>query len=253
MNPNLASNKRPNAASPKHGDPLTSSASQSSRMPNFTRSGTYVIERKEFNAASNSSSQIPKNPQSKLTKIQSSCVKAQPNSASSLRSSTSSIETISLSSNTNLTQDKKIDPPKAATAPSSSSNLALIKEKKRAELKEKSKASAKNNEPEAAGAHLTPLSRGVEVLLKNARKSGQLNLSDAGLAEIPGQIWNLNSQDIGVSKSVSLEAEENDFKWWDQVDLNKLILASNKIKSIPKDVRNLSSLVTLDVICVFIC
>lgn len=42
---------------------------------------------------------------------------------------------------------------------------------------------------------------------------------------------------------------ENDgFKWWEQVNLTKLILASNKIKIIPKDVQQLATALTyLDV------
>ena len=38
-----------------------------------------------------------------------------------------------------------------------------------------------------------------------------------------------------------------DFKWWDQVNLTKLILAANRIKLLPKIVQQLSSLVILDV------
>ena len=38
-----------------------------------------------------------------------------------------------------------------------------------------------------------------------------------------------------------------EYRWWQQVELQKLILASNKIKIIPRDVKNLQSLVTLDV------
>ena len=43
------------------------------------------------------------------------------------------------------------------------------------------------------------------------------------------------------------EEGENEFKWWDQVDLTKLILAANKIKLVPSDIKALSTLVTLDV------
>ena len=43
-----------------------------------------------------------------------------------------------------------------------------------------------------------------------------------------------------------------DFKWWDQANLTKLILASNRIKLLPKIVQQLSSLVILDVKMKFI-
>jgi hypothetical protein len=40
----------------------------------------------------------------------------------------------------------------------------------------------------------------------------------------------------------------NECRWWQQTELQKLIVASNKIKSIPRDIKNLQSLVSLDVI-----
>ena len=40
---------------------------------------------------------------------------------------------------------------------------------------------------------------------------------------------------------------DSDYKWWDQIDLVKLIAASNRIKFIPKDIKYLNTLVTLDV------
>ena len=41
--------------------------------------------------------------------------------------------------------------------------------------------------------------------------------------------------------------DDNDFRWWDQVEIQKLILASNKIKIVPKDIKALTALTTLDV------
>ncbi len=119
----------------------------------------------------------------------------------------------------------------------SNNNLLLIREKKRAELKD-----------QPLNATTMP-NKSIDLILKNARKSGQLNLSDFGLIEIPAQVWRINAQDaVAANKSASIDNDENDFKWWDQIDLNKLIAASNKIKIIPKDVQHLSTLVTLDVI-----
>ena len=40
---------------------------------------------------------------------------------------------------------------------------------------------------------------------------------------------------------------QDDERWWDQVDLTKLILAANQIKEIPDDVRLLTALAILDV------
>ncbi len=50
-----------------------------------------------------------------------------------------------------------------------------------------------------------------------------------------------------------MNSDNNDeYRWWQQTELQKLILASNKIKVVPKDIKNLQSLVTLDVI-ILIC
>jgi hypothetical protein len=45
---------------------------------------------------------------------------------------------------------------------------------------------------------------------------------------------------------------QEDFKWWEQTELQKLILASNKIKIIPKEIQNLQTLITFDVFYLFI-
>ena len=59
-------------------------------------------------------------------------------------------------------------------------------------------------------------------------------------------MWQINAEKI--NGSISLDDENNDsLKWWDQIELVKLILASNKIKYIPKEIKQLFSLVVLDV------
>ena len=47
-------------------------------------------------------------------------------------------------------------------------------------------------------------------------------------------------------KTVSLDAGDGD-RWWEQVDLKKLILASNKIKELSSEIKNLPALNVLDV------
>lgn len=59
---------------------------------------------------------------------------------------------------------------------------------------------------------------------------------------MPSGVWRINT-DPPPQSSASF-AEE---KWWDQVDLVKLILAANQIKEIPDDIRLLSALTVLDV------
>jgi hypothetical protein len=236
-----SNNKRPSLAQVSKSSITSPTSHQNlSTMPNFKRSGTYVIEKSPSNENSAKTLTRPKvdpiptppitNSKSKLSRIPSLTRKnEQPSSANSQQSSTSSIETISLTSSINNQETK---------TSKTQNSLSLIKEKKRAELKKVDSPS----EP------AQPLPRNIELALKNARRSGQLNLSDFSLGDVPSKVWHLNTQDFGVSKSTTIEyGEANEFKWWEQVDLNKLILASNKIKVITKDVQNLNSLVSLDV------
>ena len=54
---------------------------------------------------------------------------------------------------------------------------------------------------------------------------------------------------------MSLDTGSGD-RWWEQVDLRKLILASNQIKELSSEIRNLPALNVLDVcgsLCFLIC
>ena len=68
---------------------------------------------------------------------------------------------------------------------------------------------------------------------------------------VPFGVWIINSELSQDTRKVDLtmNTENTDeYRWWQQTELQKLIIASNKITSIPKDVKNLQSLVSLDVI-----
>lgn len=58
-------------------------------------------------------------------------------------------------------------------------------------------------------------------------------------------MWRLNV-DTPQEKSVSFGAAEDD-RWWEQVDLVKLILAVNLLTELSEDIQLLPSLVLLDV------
>ena len=91
----------------------------------------------------------------------------------------------------------------------------------------------------------------AEALLRQARKSGQLNLSNRGLTKVPEKVWRVNLDVPPEARNVSLDSTEDD-KWWEQIDLNKLILASNKLTEISPEIVQLPALAVLDVsICVF--
>ncbi|XP_050401832.1 leucine-rich repeat-containing protein 40 [Patella vulgata] len=83
------------------------------------------------------------------------------------------------------------------------------------------------------------------AILKQARQSGQLNLSGRGLATVPDKVWRINIDVPEEAKNVSLDNAEN--RWWDQVDLTKLILASNTLTAIPDDISNFPALTVLDI------
>uniref|UniRef100_A0A6Q2X2A9 Leucine-rich repeat-containing protein 40 n=1 Tax=Esox lucius TaxID=8010 RepID=A0A6Q2X2A9_ESOLU len=82
-------------------------------------------------------------------------------------------------------------------------------------------------------------------LLKTARKSGQLNLSGRGLVEVPQSVWRLNLDTPEEAKqNLSFGADD---RWWDQTDLTKLLLSSNKLEVLSEDVNLLPALTVLDV------
>lgn len=62
---------------------------------------------------------------------------------------------------------------------------------------------------------------------------------------IPSSVWRINI-DPPPDHTASFAAKGDD-KWWDQVDLVKLILAANQIKEISDDIRFLTALTVLDV------
>ncbi|XP_032074858.1 leucine-rich repeat-containing protein 40 [Thamnophis elegans] len=82
-------------------------------------------------------------------------------------------------------------------------------------------------------------------LLRAARKSGQLNLSGRELTEVPLHVWRINL-DTPEEAHQNLSFSSAD-RWWEQTDLNKLILSSNKLQCLSDDVQLLPALTVLDV------
>jgi hypothetical protein len=62
-------------------------------------------------------------------------------------------------------------------------------------------------------------------------------------------VWLINEEKFEDKKSngLSMDHADDEYRWWQQTELQKLIMASNSIKVIPKDIKNLLSLHTLDV------
>jgi len=85
-------------------------------------------------------------------------------------------------------------------------------------------------------------------LVKQARSSGQLNLSNRGLVAVPTKVWTIGELDKEEQRKVSQISmdSQSDENWWEQVDMTKLILACNKISEISPQISNLLSLQVLD-------
>ncbi|KAL3820954.1 hypothetical protein ACJIZ3_006859 [Penstemon smallii] len=75
----------------------------------------------------------------------------------------------------------------------------------------------------------------MDRVLKAARASGSLNLSNRSLREVPDEVYK------------SLDAVGDGEKWWEAVELQKLILAHNDIESLKEDLKNLPLLSVLNV------
>lgn len=70
-------------------------------------------------------------------------------------------------------------------------------------------------------------------------------MSNYVLQVVPTSVWHINTEPP-PSHSTSFTAQDEE-RWWDQVDLVKLILAVNQIKEIPDDIGLLTALTILDV------
>ncbi|NXG43756.1 LRC40 protein, partial [Psilopogon haemacephalus] len=82
-------------------------------------------------------------------------------------------------------------------------------------------------------------------LIRAARKSGQLNLAGRNLTEVPQHVWRINlDTPEEAHQNLSFGAAD---RWWEQTDLTKLILASNKLQCLSEDVKLLPALTVLDV------
>ncbi|XP_032822010.2 leucine-rich repeat-containing protein 40 [Petromyzon marinus] len=83
-------------------------------------------------------------------------------------------------------------------------------------------------------------------LLRAARTSGQLNLAGRGLGEVPLAVWRINvDPPEEVARGVVFGASGE--RWWEQADLTKLILASNRLRALSDDLQLLPALTVLDV------
>ena len=62
---------------------------------------------------------------------------------------------------------------------------------------------------------------------------------------VPESVWRINLDVPEEARDVSLDNSED--RWWEQVDLTKLILASNLLTQVSDDIKQLPALTVLDV------
>ena len=69
---------------------------------------------------------------------------------------------------------------------------------------------------------------------------------------VPSSVWRINV-DPPPESAVTF-GTAGDGRWWDQVDLTKLILAGNTLQELSEEIRHLPALAVLDVcVCVCVC
>ena len=84
-------------------------------------------------------------------------------------------------------------------------------------------------------------------IIQQARRTGQLNLSGRGLVKVPDNVYGINELEGEAPKQgFSMDRVEEAEAWWDYVELNKLILASNKLSTVSPKIGDLMALQTLD-------
>ncbi|KAK4387060.1 Plant intracellular Ras-group-related LRR protein 6 [Sesamum angolense] len=87
----------------------------------------------------------------------------------------------------------------------------------------------------------------MDRVLKAARASGSLNLSNRSLRLVLDTRISVYGLEVPDDVYKSLDAVGDDEKWWEAVELQKLILAHNDIESLKEDLKNLPLLVVLNV------
>ena len=104
------------------------------------------------------------------------------------------------------------------------------------------------NESSSSSSSLVTNPKAFETLLKQARISGSLNLSNYHFTQLPLKVLRINIDKFEEEdEKHENKNDDSGFKWWQQIDLQKLIIASNKLKEIPKEIEFLDTLITFDV------
>ncbi|XP_026733281.1 leucine-rich repeat-containing protein 40-like isoform X1 [Trichoplusia ni] len=81
-------------------------------------------------------------------------------------------------------------------------------------------------------------------LIKSAKRTGQLSLSNRGLGTVPDNVWKIDDLVLDETKEVDFSRSDNN-QWWNAEPLKTLDLSSNAIKVISPNVKFLQHIVNL--------
>ncbi|XP_034487087.1 leucine-rich repeat-containing protein 40 isoform X2 [Drosophila innubila] len=86
----------------------------------------------------------------------------------------------------------------------------------------------------------------TDNLWKLARKTGNLNLANKGMARVPERLYDINDADEDSKKAnlQQLSLNEED-AWWNQMPINNLDLSSNALTHVSPKIENLLTLTVL--------
>ncbi|XP_039948398.1 leucine-rich repeat-containing protein 40 isoform X3 [Bactrocera tryoni] len=82
-------------------------------------------------------------------------------------------------------------------------------------------------------------------LIKQARKTGALQLSGRGLTSVPDKIYQINQTDKDLPTSLEQLTVQEEDAWWNQMPLTNLDLSSNALTHLSPKIENLETLTTL--------
>ncbi|XP_054734849.1 leucine-rich repeat-containing protein 40 isoform X2 [Anastrepha obliqua] len=82
-------------------------------------------------------------------------------------------------------------------------------------------------------------------LVKQARKTGAMQLSGKGLTTVPDKIYQINEIDKDLPTSLEQLTVKEEDAWWNQMPLTNLDLSSNALTHLSPKIENLDTLTTL--------
>ncbi|PAA52874.1 hypothetical protein BOX15_Mlig001095g3, partial [Macrostomum lignano] len=85
-------------------------------------------------------------------------------------------------------------------------------------------------------------------LLKTAKQTGVLNLSNKDLSHVPDKVWQLaNSADASPADIALDRSGDNGPRWWEVAELTKLYLSANRLESLSESIVKFPHLAVVDV------